>query len=109
MHYHLITDDTGDVVDLIPFCSDACHQEYCRDHGVPYGGWNGCHEGGDSCEFCANCGVFAGGTAECECQVRSFVVNRFPSSTGEVCKHGHWLQLPIAHVREFLVKSVSEK
>jgi hypothetical protein len=56
MHYHFVEDDSGNVVDLIPFCSDLCHRAWCADHGSTYGGWNGCHEGGDSAEFCANCG-----------------------------------------------------
>ena len=54
MHYlEVILDD--DLVDLIPFCSDWCHQQYCRAHDVEYEGWNGCHEGSDAAEYCANC------------------------------------------------------
>jgi hypothetical protein len=94
MHYHFIEDDSGNVIDLVPFCSDACHRAWCADHGITYGGWNGCHEGSDSVEFCANCGTVAGGAYECNCQSNNVVVNRFISEHGEQCEHGHWIQLP---------------
>lgn len=57
MHTHHLCDDDGNLVDLVPFCSDWCHQEWCRVTGFAYGGWNGCHEGGDSEEYCAECGA----------------------------------------------------
>ena len=91
MHYHYMEDESGDVVDLVPLCSDACHRDWA---GEDYQGWSGCHEGSDSVEFCANCGVVAGGTYECDCQRDNVVVNRFLSDEGEKCEHGHWLQLP---------------
>lgn len=89
-HYHYIEDD-GELVDLIPFCSDSCHREHMS---LAYDGWNGCHEGGDSAEFCAHCGAFAGGSAECDCQLQNVVIHRLPSEEGERCEHGNWLQLP---------------
>lgn len=94
MHYHLIEDSRGDVIDAIAFCCDSCHQEWCEKNGAVYGGWNGCQEGSDYPAWCANCGTFAGGESECECQRDNPVVNRFVSDTGERCEHGHWLQLP---------------
>ena len=45
----------NELVDVIPFCSDWCHQQYCRAHDMKYEGWNGCHEGSDSAEYCASC------------------------------------------------------
>jgi hypothetical protein len=95
MHYHITENGDGNVVDLIPFCSDACHREYCAAHSdLEYHGWNGCQEGGDTVEFCAQCGVVAGGTYECDCQRDNVVVNRFRCDDGEKCEHGHWVQLP---------------
>ena len=94
MHYHYITDAHGDIVEAVAFCSDSCHREWCRENDQEYGGWNGCHEGGDYPEFCAQCGVYAGGTPQCDCQANNVVVNRFPSAQGEKCEHGNWIQLP---------------
>jgi len=95
MHIHIVENGDGNVVDVIPFCSDSCHRAYCAAHAdLPYGGWNGCNDGGDSVEFCAQCGVVAGGTCECDCQRDNVVVNRFASDAGDKCQHGHWLQLP---------------
>jgi len=53
MHYHFVKDDHGDVIDNIPYCSDWCHRE---GEGEYYEGWNGCHEGADYAQECANCG-----------------------------------------------------
>ena len=92
MHYHYIEDSTGDVVDLVPFCCDARHRAWCDETGETYGGWNGCNEGGDYPEWCEWCGVFAGGTAQCECQLRNVVVNRFRCDEPELCEHGNVLQ-----------------
>jgi hypothetical protein len=99
MHYYPIKDATGDLVDLVPFCSDSCHRDWCNDHGAEYGGWNGCQEGGDYAEFCAQCGVFAGGTAECDHQSDNIVVNRFICDNGEKCECGHWIQLPAKYLK----------
>lgn len=94
MHYHFVEDTKGDVVDLVSFCCDECHADYCAKNGLRYGGWNGAHEGGDSVEFCMNCGVVAGGGYECEHQRDNVIVNRFLSDEGEKCECGHWIQLP---------------
>lgn len=94
MHYHHVENSDGELVDLIAFCSDACHRDYCADHGLEYGGWNGCQEGSDYVEFCAACGVVAGGKFECEHQRDNVVVNRFVCDDGEKCECGNWLQLP---------------
>ncbi len=97
MHVH-IDEINGNVVDVIYFCSDACHQQYILNHpDLTYDGWNGCNEGGDSIEFCSNCGVVAGGTYECDCQRDNVVVNRFPSKEGEKCEHDNYIQLPANH------------
>jgi hypothetical protein len=97
MHYHEIDDERGDLQELVPFCSDSCHVEWCREHNVEYGGWNGAHES-DVTEYCANCGVIAGvGTEDddaCEHQRDNVVVNRFTTEAGERCEHGKWIHLP---------------
>ena len=56
MHIHII-EHNEDVVDVIPFCSDACHRHWCdANPNYPYDGWSGCNEGGDVEEYCAHCG-----------------------------------------------------
>jgi hypothetical protein len=95
MHEHVIEDSRGDAADAIPLCSDSCHQDYDRDHDLKYEGWNGAHESPDYNTFCAQCGVIAGtGPEACEHQRDNVVVNRFPSKSGEMCRHGNWIQLP---------------
>lgn len=95
MHYYFIEDCHGELVALVPFCSDSCHRQWCNDNGVEYLGWNGAHENGDSAEYCHCCGVIAGASEECcEHQTDNVVVNRFPSTAGEKCDCGNWIQLP---------------
>lgn len=53
-HLHFWEDDNGELVDATVFCSDHCHRFYCHDKGVPYTGWNGCHEV-DAPQWCAYC------------------------------------------------------
>jgi hypothetical protein len=53
MHMHFIEDEQGDVVDIVPYCSDYCHRE---GEGDDYQGWNGCREGADYDQACAYCG-----------------------------------------------------
>ena len=56
-HIHETEDDNGDIIDRYWFCSDTCHRFWCGDAGVPYGGWNGCHElVSDSPVPCQECG-----------------------------------------------------
>lgn len=99
MHYHYVTDG-DDIVDLIPFCCDACHQDWCKLTQTPYEGWSGAQEGADYPEFCANCGVIANAGEDGCCHQRDNVlVNRFPSTKGEKCHHGNWLQLPYKMLR----------
>ena len=50
MHLHHIEDSSGDLVDLLEFCSDYCHRD-CM--GEDYQGWNGCNES----EFDTACGL----------------------------------------------------
>lgn len=95
MHYREIDDKKGDLAELVPFCADSCHREWCYRSNVEYTGWNGAHEGGDSNEYCANCGVIAScGEEACECQRGNVVVNRFTTEEGEYCEHGNIIQLP---------------
>lgn len=56
LHAHYFEDDKGDLVDLIYFCSDSCHRDWCEREGETYGGWNGCQERPDYEVPCENCG-----------------------------------------------------
>lgn len=53
-HYFPIEDVEGNLVDVVPFCSDWCHRNWCEQNGEQYGGWNGCYEHDHTvmCEFC---------------------------------------------------------
>lgn len=63
-HYYYITDTlTGDLLDALPFCSDACHYWYCRENELEYAGWNGCHEAPYT-EECRECGTLIQGVEE---------------------------------------------
>ena len=93
MHEHLI-EVNGDLIDTVPFCSDACHKQWCVDEDEHYAGWNGCQE--TACtQYCANCGTVIWGFEDDgdDCQ-RNVVVNRFLSDEGVKCEHGYWLQVP---------------
>lgn len=95
MHIHVITDQRGDMIDVIPFCSDSCHRDWCELTDTPYEGWDGAHESPDYNSYCAACGVIAGcGPESCEHQRDNVVVNRFTTKSGEMCRHGNWIQLP---------------
>jgi hypothetical protein len=94
MHYFYVDDSDDNLVDVVPFCSDSCHRQWCEATGEDYKGWNGCQEGGDYSAWCAHCGVWAGGTPECGHQSDNVVVNRFRCDSGEKCDCGHWIQLP---------------
>jgi hypothetical protein len=65
MHYFMHEDGDGDLVDVTGFCSDWCHQCWCREHGLEYGGWNGAYEC-DGPEWCARCGSIAEGGESCD-------------------------------------------
>ena len=54
-HIHLVTDHNGDTVDIVTFCSDYCHKDWCNVSGVAYDGWYGCQEM-PSPAVCAQCG-----------------------------------------------------
>lgn len=60
MHYHQVDDDQGDLVDLIPFCSDSCHRQWCYDTDTKYDGWDGAHEN-EWNETCKSCGFLLKG------------------------------------------------
>jgi hypothetical protein len=64
-HYFPIEDVEGNLVDVVPFCSDWCHWNWCDQNGKRYGGWNGCHEH-DHTEVCANCGWVMPGLLDVE-------------------------------------------
>jgi hypothetical protein len=95
-HYHELNDANGDLANVIPFCSDACHQDWHRPvHHRKYEGWNGAHDGADYTEYCGQCGVVASaGEDSCEHQRENVIVNRFRTPDGEMCGHGNWIQLP---------------
>ena len=100
MHYYEINDSKGDLVELVPFCSDSCHVEWCARMNLAYDGWNGAHES-EYNEYCAACGVIANaGDESCEHQQDNFVVNRFLSEDGETCEHGNWIQLPYKRLEQ---------
>jgi hypothetical protein len=93
-NYHEINDETGNLTDVIPFCCSSCYLEWCLDNDEEYPGeWD--REGGDSNEYCAQCGVIcSAGEDACECQHDNFIVNRFLEEDGLMCRHGNWIQLP---------------
>ena len=94
MHVHYVEED-GELVDIVPFCSDSCHRTWCRENNERYGGWNGVQPGGYSSEWCASCGVITwAGDEACDCLKNNVVVGRFPRESGEKCEHGNWIQLP---------------
>jgi hypothetical protein len=98
MHYHAVEDDDGDLLTLVPFCSDSCHRSWCHDNGATYGGWNGCQEGSGSGEWCAECGVIVEQPSDwtaCNCGYDNVVVNRFRTDTTELCEHGLAIQVPV--------------
>lgn len=102
-HYIDVNDTNGDLIDLIPFCCASCRTDYCRDNSIETDENFSNAEGGDSNEYCAECGVIAhiGFEEEsCEHQRDNFVVNRFQSEEGEVCEHGNWIQLPVHMLRK---------
>jgi len=63
MHIHREEDATGDLVDIVEFCGDWCHRQWCSDHDKPYDGWDGCHEASTS-NLCVECGTFIEGLDE---------------------------------------------
>ena len=54
MHIHRVEDSKGNLVDVISYCSDTCHQYGCGEVGTEYEGWDGCHEN-ENDEVCAYC------------------------------------------------------
>ena len=62
-HYHETNDTEGNLIYLIPFCSDWCHQNWCDENSKNYEGWNGCHEH-EQDEVCVSCGQYIHGTGE---------------------------------------------
>lgn len=90
MHYvEILDEDKMDLVDLVPACGEICAESYCREHGIPYEGWNGCHEGADYPEYCGHCGtrVSVGLESECDSDCLPFVVGT-TEHAGKVCAHG---------------------
>jgi len=53
MHIHRIEDESGDLVDIIFFCSHYCHATWAAIEGVE-ALWDGCHETvlAHVCEHC---------------------------------------------------------
>ena len=54
MHYVMIDNSEGDLIDAIPVCSESCARQYCSDNNLEYDGWNGCHEL-EFDDFCGSC------------------------------------------------------
>jgi len=85
MHQHIFENENGDAVDVAYFCTETCHRDWCYDHGIPYGGWNGCYEGPDCAVWCEQCEAPLNGWAEkeecavcdvCDARVSSFDIGR---------------------------------
>lgn len=55
MHYFYVEDASGDLIDLVPFCSDYCHRHWCEENNKEYQGWNGCQERADYTQYCEWC------------------------------------------------------
>lgn len=88
MHSHYIEDARGDLVDIIPFCSDSCHRQWHQDASEPYEGWNGAGES-EFNEWCQQCGVIIGGSAEDDCgHLYPVVVNLIGIPEDVYCEHG---------------------
>jgi len=89
MHYRQTEDAQGDLIDLVPFCCDSCHQAWCAHYGEAYDGWNGCQEEADYPQWCAMCGVrCALGTEEpCVVECLPLVMNLLTPTPG-ACAHG---------------------
>ena len=63
MHIYRVEDTTGNLVDLVEFCSNRCLIQWCHDHNETYHGWDGCHEA--SCStLCVECGDLIEGLDE---------------------------------------------
>lgn len=96
MHYLPIEDDDGQLVDMLPTCSDACSRDLATRENLPYGEWYGAQET-EFTTYCENCGVVLGGfDPECE-HVYPVVVNLIGEPEDEHCEHGTLIR---AAVRE---------
>jgi hypothetical protein len=91
MHYCQVEDSHGELVELVPLCSDTCHRDYCERHGLDYAGWDGCHEGSDYPEWCAACGIraSAGLSTECANDCMPIVVAIIGEPPSGKCPHGY--------------------
>lgn len=85
-----IEDANGNILEYMMVCSDSCHRNYCDRVGIVYGGWNGCHEGGDTGEYCVQCGVRMSVDTDSDCDGTCipFVVNIISPDPARVCAHG---------------------
>jgi hypothetical protein len=82
MHEVYVEDENGELIDVLPYCSDACAR---TDEN--YAGWAGAHET-EFTTWCMNCGVVIGGfEPECE-HVYPVVVNLIGTPEDEYCEHG---------------------
>lgn len=59
-HVHTVEDEYGDLVDVVIFCSDRCHRDYCVEQDVEYEGWYGLveheYDPENGAPVCAQCG-----------------------------------------------------
>lgn len=106
MHEHYLYDDEGDLTDVVPFCCDACHREWCGAQGEEYDGWNGCHEGADYPQWCANCGARCGIGIETDCDGDCVPVGVYPPYDRK-CEHGYAYYLP-AEVAAYVLRGVGD-
>ena len=90
MHEHFITDEDGVAFDVVPFCSDSCHRQWCADNDETYDGWYGCQESGVD-QWCEQCGVRCDldHEGDCDGSCLPVVVNLvYPRDRETFCEHG---------------------
>jgi hypothetical protein len=89
MFQHEVTTEDGELLDIKPFCSDGCHQDWCRENGVKYPGWNLAPEA-PADTYCAQCGTV---TDYLSCGCWSYVAHRFRVDVPELCECGNPIQI----------------
>lgn len=52
-HVYELRNIDDELVDIVVFCSDFCHQDWAKRNTKNYEGWNGCHEVNET--QCGNC------------------------------------------------------
>jgi len=54
MAHYFVIEGVSDTFSLIPFCSDECHRQYCKETKRVYER-NGPHDPADGDEYCELC------------------------------------------------------